>query len=163
VLDGGFAAWSASGYLFEAGGAARPPGVGDFTARPGGMPLLDAVGAAELASRGVLIDARTPERFRGETEPIDPVAGRIPGARNVPAGELTLPSGEFLAASALRDTFAAAGVSDGVEVGTYCGSGVAAAQEVLALDLAGYQAALYVGSWSEWITDPSRGVATGAD
>jgi thiosulfate/3-mercaptopyruvate sulfurtransferase len=163
VLDGGFAAWTEAGYPIEAGRGTPVAGDGDFAALPGGMPLLDAAGAAALAGSGVLLDARAPERFRGETEPIDPIAGHIPGARNVPASELTQPSGEFRGASVLRDAFAAAGVSDGVEVGAYCGSGVAAAQEVLALELAGYRGALYVGSWSEWITDPSRAVATDAD
>jgi thiosulfate/3-mercaptopyruvate sulfurtransferase len=163
VLDGGFAAWTWSGSPVEAGGGTPTPSAGDFTAQPGEMPLLDAASAAKLASRGVLLDARAAERFRGETEPIDPVAGHIPGARNVPASELTQPSGEFRDAGALRETFVAAGVRDGVEIGTYCGSGVAAAQEVLALGLAGYCSALYVGSWSEWIADPSRAVATGLD
>jgi thiosulfate/3-mercaptopyruvate sulfurtransferase len=162
VLDGGFAAWTAAGYAIETGGERTAPGGGSFTARPGGMPLLDAAGAAAIARSGVLLDARAPERFRGEAEPIDAIAGHIPGARNMPSSELTESSARFRDAAALRDAFAAAGVGDGVEVGTYCGSGVAAAQEVLALELAGYRAALYVGSWSEWITDASRPVATGA-
>jgi thiosulfate/3-mercaptopyruvate sulfurtransferase len=160
VLDGGFSGWLAAGYAIERGAAAAEPG--DFNPHPGGMPLLDAEAAAEVARSGVLIDARAPERFRGEREPIDPVAGRIPGAVNVPAPELVEADGRFLAAGALRARFASAGVEDGASVGTYCGSGVAASHGVLALALAGIPAALYVGSWSDWITDPGRPVATGA-
>jgi thiosulfate/3-mercaptopyruvate sulfurtransferase len=161
VLDGGFGGWVAAGLPIERGEVAAEPG--DFVARPGGMPLLDAVGAAGLAAgSGVLLDARAPERFRGEHEPIDPVAGHIPGAVNLPGASLLDPTGHFLDVGALRERFATAGVREGAEVGAYCGSGVSAAHEVLALALAGYPAALYVGSWSDWITDPGRPVATGA-
>ena len=160
VLDGGFSGWSAAGNPIERGVTA--PEAGDFVASAGGMPLLDAESAATVARDGVLIDARAPERFRGEREPVDPVAGHIPGAVNLPAPELIDIDGRFLALDALRARFAAAGVDDRVAaVGAYCGSGVAAAYEVLALSLAGIPAALYVGSWSDWITDPSRPVATG--
>ena len=159
VLDGGLAAWAAAGQRISTD--APSVEAGDFVARPGGMPLLDAAGAAELARRGVLLDARAPERFRGELEPIDPVAGHIPGARNVPTAASVDENGRFLERAALRDAFTAAGVREGVSVGAYCGSGVTAAHEVLALELAGFSAALYAGSWSEWITDPSRPVATG--
>jgi len=159
VLDGGLRGWRAAGYAIERGATAAEPG--DFVERPGGMPLLDAAAAAALAREGVLIDARAPEWFRGEREPVDPVAGHIPGAVNVPAIDLVQESGRFLAPEALRTRFAAAGVDDGESVGAYCGSGVAASHQVLALSLAGYPAALYVGSWSEWIADPGRPVATG--
>ena len=165
VLDGGFAGWRAAGLPVELEAVAAQPG--DFEPRAGGMPLLDAAGAAAVAREGVLLDARAPERFRGESEPIDPVAGHIPGAVNVPAASLVDASGRFLDADTLRARFAGAGVragaglSAGAPVGAYCGSGVAAAHEVLALSLAGIPAALYVGSWSDWITDPGRPVATG--
>lgn len=159
VLDGGLAAWVAEGYPLEREAPSVEPG--DFVPRPGGMPLLDAQGASALARRGLLLDARAPERFRGEVEPIDPVVGHIPGARNVPHSWTLDDSGQFLEPASLRKLFAQAGVGDGTEVGAYCGSGVAAAHEVLALELAGYPAALYVGSWSEWITDPRRRVARG--
>jgi thiosulfate/3-mercaptopyruvate sulfurtransferase len=160
VLDGGFSGWLAAGHAIERGAPSIEPG--DFVPHAGGMPLLDAAGAAALAGAGVLLDARAPERFRGEVEPIDPVAGHIPGAVNVPSGELLRLEGEFVDAASLRARFEAAGVRDGVSVGAYCGSGVAAAQEVLALEVAGLGgAALYVGSWSEWIRDPGRPVATG--
>ncbi len=160
VLDGGLAAWVDAGYPLETETPAVEPG--DFVARPGGMPVIDAHGAAELARSGVLLDARAPERFRGEDEPIDPVAGHIPGARNLPSSQNVDASGRFLDREALRARFERAGVREGVTVGAYCGSGVTAAHEVLALELAGYRAALYPGSWSEWIADPGRPVATGA-
>jgi thiosulfate/3-mercaptopyruvate sulfurtransferase len=161
VLDGGFGGWRAAGLPIERGEAAAEPG--DFVAQPGGMPVLDAAGAARLAAgAGVLLDARAPERFRGEREPVDPVAGHIPGAVNLPGSSLLDDAGRFLDAGTLRERFAAAGVSGGATVGAYCGSGVSAAHEVLALEAAGIPgAALYVGSWSEWIRDPARPVATG--
>lgn len=159
VLDGGLAAWTGAGYELSTAAPAQAPG--DFVARPGGMLLLDADAAAALAGRGVLLDARAAARFRGEVEPIDPVAGRIPGARNRPSTENIEESGRFRDAGELRLDFERVGIEDSVEVGAYCGSGVTAAHEVLALELAGYRAALYVGSWSDWITDPARPVARG--
>jgi thiosulfate/3-mercaptopyruvate sulfurtransferase len=159
VLDGGLAAWTEAGLPLD-GGETRPT-PGQFTARPGGMPVLDAAGAAALARDGALLDARAPERFRGESEPIDPVAGHIPGARNRPSTLNVDPTGRFLDPPGLRDAFRAVAMSNAGEVGAYCGSGIAAAHEVLALELAGFAAALYPGSWSEWITDPARPVATG--
>ncbi len=161
VLDGGLPAWVAAGQPLQLGPVevAR----GDFVATPGAMPVLDASEAAALGRRGVLLDARTPERFRGEQEPIDSVAGHIPGARNLPTAQNLDSTGRFLDPEQLRRGFQRAGVSPGEPVGAYCGSGVTAAHEVLALEVAGFPAALYVGSWSEWITDPRRPVATGAD
>jgi thiosulfate/3-mercaptopyruvate sulfurtransferase len=109
----------------------------------------------------VLLDARAPERFRGEVEPIDPVAGHIPGARNRSTADNVEPGGRFRSPEVLRAEFEALGVKDGAELGVYCGSGVSAAHEILALELAGFSAALYPGSWSEWVTDPARPVAKG--
>jgi thiosulfate/3-mercaptopyruvate sulfurtransferase len=125
------------------------------------MKMVDAAAAADVAGRGVLVDARAPERYRGEAEPIDPVAGHVPGAINVPATDCVDESGRFRGCSELRATFEAAGVCEGVDVAAYCGSGVVGAHEVFALELAGYPAALYVGSWSDWIGDADRPVATG--
>jgi thiosulfate/3-mercaptopyruvate sulfurtransferase len=159
VLDGGLAAWLSAGYPVAAEATHIEPG--DFVARPGGMPVLDAYSAAEVAARGALLDARAQERFRGEIEPVDQVAGHIPGARNVPATVTVAASGRFLEKDALRQLFEAAGVKAATEVGAYCGSGVTAAHEVLALELAGFRAALYPGSWSEWIMDPRRPIAHG--
>ena len=163
VLDGGFRAWTAEGEPVSAG----PPllvAPGDFTASPGHLALLDANGAAVLASTGLLLDARAGERYRGETEHVDPVAGHIPGAVSAPTADNLYADGTFRTASDLASRFAALGAVGGPAapaVGVYCGSGVTAAHEVLALTLAGIPAALYVGSWSNWITDPERPIATG--
>ena len=165
VLDGGFAAWTAAGHPVQPGLPASAPAAGDFTASPGHLALLDADGAAALARTGVLLDARAGARYRGETEPVDPVAGHIPGAVSAPTAENVHKDGTFLPPADLARRFAALGVgADGdPAVGAYCGSGVTAAHEVLALALAGIPAALYTGSWSEWITDPARPIATGPD
>jgi thiosulfate/3-mercaptopyruvate sulfurtransferase len=160
LLDGGFAAWKAAD-LPVVGGDEPDPAPGDFSARPGSLPLLDALGAVSIANRGTLVDARARERYRGEVEPVDPVAGHIPGARNLPALSLLNSDNSFLSPPELRDRFATVGVRPGEPVGVYCGSGVVATQEVFAMALAGIDAALYAGSWSEWITDPTRPVETG--
>ena len=167
VLDGGFRAWTAEGEPVSSG----PPllaAAGDFTASPGHLALLDADGAAVMASTGLLLDARTGKRYRGESEPIDPVAGHIPGAVSAPTADNVHPDGTFLAAADLTARFTALGAAPppaprgpAPAVGVYCGSGVTAAHEVLALAIAGISAALYVGSWSNWITDQARPVATG--
>ena len=161
VLDGGLEAWVRAGFELEAGPGVGPQS-GDFTAAPGAMPVIDAAGAAQLARDGALLDARATERFRGESEPIDPVAGHIPGAHSRPTSANVGTSGEFLDPGELRAGFIEDGVSAEMPVGAYCGSGVSATHELLALELAGYHgAALYPGSWSEWVTDPSRPIATG--
>ena len=157
VLDGGYQAWLAAGLPVSAADPAGMPG--DFTARPGHMPVLDAAGAESVARTGLLLDARAGERYRGEQEPIDPVAGHIPGAVSAPTAGNVNPDGTFRSTAELTARFTALGAGP---VGAYCGSGVTAAQEVLALALAGIPAALYVGSWSNWITDPARPIATGA-
>jgi thiosulfate/3-mercaptopyruvate sulfurtransferase len=153
VLDGGYAAWPGP----TTTEAARPV-PGDVTLRPGALPVLDA---DDLSRVAVLLDARVAERFRGETEPVDPVAGHIPGAVNLPAAETVDADGRLRTPAELRATFQDLGVRDAVPVGAYCGSGVTAAQLALALTVAGYEPALYVGSWSHWITDPARRIATG--
>jgi thiosulfate/3-mercaptopyruvate sulfurtransferase len=165
VLDGGMAAWAAAGLPVSTEDVSVEPG--DFSAEPGQMAVLDAAGAAALADSGILLDARAPARYRGETEPVDPVAGHIPGALSAPTAGNVTPAGTFRRPEELRSRFAELGVqfdgngAPGPAVGAYCGSGVTAAHEVLALELAGAEAALYVGSWSGWITDPDRPVATG--
>ncbi|MDT0460493.1 sulfurtransferase [Streptomyces sp. DSM 41527] len=160
VLDGGLAAWEAAGGALSVDQST--PQEGDFTPVPGGLALLRADDAAALARRGVLLDARAAERYRGEVEPIDKVAGHIPGAVSAPTTENVVEGGTvFRDASELAERFASLGATPKAEVGVYCGSGVSAAHEVLALAVAGVSAALYVGSWSEWSADPSRPVATG--
>jgi thiosulfate/3-mercaptopyruvate sulfurtransferase len=164
VLDGGLPAWTSGGRPTETGAAndARP--AGDFAGEPGHMPTLDADQAAELAASpdGILLDARLPERFTGATEPVDPRAGHIPGARNRSTRDNVDATGRLLDPEALQHAFAALGATSQATVGAYCGSGVTAAHEILALQRAGIpSAALYPGSWSEWSNDPARPVATG--
>jgi thiosulfate/3-mercaptopyruvate sulfurtransferase len=162
VLDGGIAAWTAAGLPLTT--EVPSPEPGNVLVRLGALPVLDAESAAGLvAGGGVLLDARVEPRYRGEVEPVDPVAGHIPGARSAPASGNVDASGRFLSAERLRERFAGLGVEPGQAVGAYCGSGVTAAQEVLALHLAGIPAALYAGSWSEWVTDRSRPVGIGPD
>jgi thiosulfate/3-mercaptopyruvate sulfurtransferase len=160
VLDGGLRAWEAAGLPVVRD--VPEPASGDFTARPGHLPVVDAPGAAALARDGVLLDARAAERYRGEVEPIDPVAGHVPGAVSVPASENVGADGCFLPPDVLRARYAALGADGSRPAGAYCGSGVTAAQTVLALEVAGLPAALYAGSWSEWVYPGDRPVETGA-
>jgi thiosulfate/3-mercaptopyruvate sulfurtransferase len=140
VLDGGLAAWREEGGPLRAGTEEVEPG--NFTAHPRDG---DKVSADEIAGGAGfrLLDARAPERFRGEVEPIDPVAGHIPGAVNVPFAEVA-PGGRFLPADRLRER-----LGDDPFV-AYCGSGITACTLVLAGELAGVEGRLYPGSWSEW-------------
>ncbi|MGW2260963.1 sulfurtransferase [Streptomyces sp. NPDC001780] len=158
VLDGGLTAWEGPLSTEE-----PKPEEGDFAPVPGSLPLLDADGAAALARDGLLLDARAAERYRGDVEPIDRVGGHIPGALSAPTTENVAENGRFLPAGDLAERFSALGAAKGAQVGVYCGSGVSAAHEVLALELAGVPAALYAGSWSQWSADESRPVATGPD
>jgi len=191
VLDGGYRAWTEAGRPVTTDMTAPAPG--DFTAEPGHMPVLDAAGAQAMARDGLLLDARAGERYRGEAEHVDPVAGHIPGAVSAPTARNANPDGTFRDPADLAARFTTLGAVPGTSppadapadapgtsppadapadapgagtlpaplVGAYCGSGVTAAHEVLALALAGIPAALYVGSWSDWITDPARPIATG--
>jgi len=160
VLDGGLAAWQEAGLAVTTD--VSEPTTGDVTVRVGSVPVLDATAAAGVAQDGILLDSRAAERFRGETEPIDAVAGHIPGARNAPMADQLTADGRFRSPEELRALFTGLGVDDQREVGTTCGSGVTAAHTALALHLAGFEAAPYIGSWSHWITDPERPVATGS-
>ncbi|MGC9666497.1 sulfurtransferase [Planosporangium sp. 12N6] len=161
VLDGGYAAWVAAGGALTAD--VPVPAPGDVTVRAGALPAVDAEGARAVAAGGVLIDARVTARYRGETEPVDAVAGHIPGARNQPAAETVDADGRLLAPERLRARYADLGVRADRPVGAYCGSGVTAAQTALALTVAGFAPVLYVGSWSHWITDPDRPIAVGEE
>ena len=149
VLDGGWSAWLATGGPRESGTTRRAPG--DLVVRAGSVPELPA---DDVLGAGTLVDARAPERYRGEVEPVDPVAGHIPGAVNVPTEANLDAHGRFLTVDELRGVYA--GVSGDVAV--YCGSGVTACHDVLALERIGVRAALYPGSWSEWVADPERPV-----
>ncbi len=162
LLDGGARAWPGPLEV----GPSPPHASATFTPRP--WPE-EAIADADMIDRlradpaALVLDARAPERFSGETEPIDPVAGRIPGAASAPfAGNLDPATGRFLPAARLRERYEALGVADAAEVVAYCGSGVTSAHDVVALRLAGFdRVRLYVGSWSDWITDPNRPVAAG--
>ncbi|CAA9347724.1 MAG: Thiosulfate sulfurtransferase, rhodanese [uncultured Nocardioidaceae bacterium] len=162
LLDGGWSEWRRLGSPVETGVVA--PAYGDFEPHPGGMPVVDATGAASVARSGSLVDARAPERFRGDVEPVDPVAGHVPGAVNVPTARNLEPegprTGRFRSVEGLREAYGPVLQSTG-GVAVYCGSGVTAAHDVLALELIGVAAALYPGSWSEWVTDSGRPVARG--
>jgi thiosulfate/3-mercaptopyruvate sulfurtransferase len=163
VLDGGLAAWRSAGGAIEAGA--------DGPATPSATPLVARGGAMRTVTAdeilaglsAVLVDARAAERYRGETEPVDPVAGHIPGAVNVPTAGNLGPDGTFLPRAELRARFAAVGIREGgPPVVAYCGSGVTAAHELIALEVAGLAAgsAMYAPSWSGWVSDPSRPVVT---
>lgn len=161
VLDGGWRAWTDAGLPTVTGTGPVTPG--DFTARPGGRTLITAEQAARIGTSGVLLDARPANRYRGEDETIDPVGGHIPGAVSLPAVELVDAQGRLLPPPELVQRFRAAGAEDGAVVGVYCGSGIQACQVALAGAAAGVldDPALYAGSWSEWVADPSRPVERG--
>lgn len=166
VLDGGYAGWVAEGRPVSTDVPA--PRSGTLTARPGSMPVLDADAAGELALDGVLLDARAPERYLGETEPVDPRAGHIPGARNAPFARHTGADGHWRPPAELAEHYRALGVTELDPVGAYCGSGVTATSVVLALEYAGLRApdrpaALYTGSWSQWSADADRAAAVGSE
>jgi len=169
VLDGGFAAWTAAGRPVASG----PPAVrapGSVTVRPGGMPVVAIDEAAELAAdpSAVLLDARAAPRFRGEVEPLDPVAGHIPGSANLPSTELVDADGLFLPVADLAVVFASHGINpQGINSGdpaaraaASCGSGITACQLVLAGAVIGADLALYPGSYSQWCA-AGRPVAVG--
>lgn len=162
ILDGGLSAWVTAGGELETGSKTVEPGDVAVVHRDlyrGALPTLSADEAAVFT--GPLLDARAAERFCGEREPVDPVAGHIPGARNAPSTQLLAADGTFLPAAELSASFAALGVGAGEEVGAYCGSGVTAAVTIAALRTVGVHAGLYPGSWSQWCADPARPVATG--
>jgi thiosulfate/3-mercaptopyruvate sulfurtransferase len=163
ILDGALPAWCAAGLPVEQGDVVPEPG--DATARFGSLPVVDLDGAASLGLEpaDVLLDARAGARYRGEVEPIDPRAGHIPGAVSAPTTDNVGPDGRFLPAAALRERFAALGVDGARTVGSYCGSGVTAAHQIVALRLAGFDGVLYPGSFSQWSNRFELPVATGAE
>ncbi|HTO19025.1 MAG TPA: sulfurtransferase [Pseudomonas sp.] len=163
LLDGGFQAWQAAGLPVTT--QIDEPARGNFTARPDASLVLDADSLSRRLCDPALtlIDARGLPRFRGEVEPLDPVAGHIPGACCAPFTDNLGADGRFLPPAQLRQRFERllAGRSPDQLV-AYCGSGVTACHNLFAMSLAGLPLApLYAGSWSEWITDPARPVATG--
>ncbi len=161
LLDGSLRAWTDAGLPIETGEAPEVA-PGSVTLVAGALPTLalDEVGA--FAEDGLLLDARAAERYRGEVEPIDPRAGHIPGAVSAPTTENVAADGRFLSRDALRERFAALGATADAPVGVYCGSGVTAAHEAVALQLAGFAPVVFPGSWSQWSNHPGLPVATGA-
>jgi thiosulfate/3-mercaptopyruvate sulfurtransferase len=164
ILDGGLSAWRSAGGSLATGPVTPPPGNAkalhdDLYA--GALPTLTAqqVGVADLT----LLDARTPERFRGDVEPVDRVAGHIPGAKNLPSSDVLAADGTFLAEGELGQLLTNHDIEPDDHVGAYCGSGVTATITLTALATLGYQAALFPGSWSEWSSDPARAVARGSE
>jgi thiosulfate/3-mercaptopyruvate sulfurtransferase len=162
VLDGGLTVWSAEGRPLESGSGSVPvPSV--FTAAP--WPAERFVSAADAldhaAQGGAVIDARAAERFTGEVALIDPRPGHIPGARNAPWASVLGPDGRFRSPDELREHFASLGADQGRTI-AYCGSGVSACMNLLAMELAGLTPPkLYVASWSGWSADPHRPVELG--
>jgi thiosulfate/3-mercaptopyruvate sulfurtransferase len=162
VLDGGYAKWVAEGRAIETDAVVPAPA--EFTVERV-TPTVNATGVmASLArQRLLLIDARAPERFRGETEPLDPVAGHIPGARNRPYTLNLNADGTFKHPAFLRAEFGALLAGEPHDLVVHqCGSGVTACHNLLAMEIAGISGTrLYPGSWSEWCADPARPVSTG--
>jgi thiosulfate/3-mercaptopyruvate sulfurtransferase len=163
VLDGGLQAWQASGYALHTATPARTKG--DFKA---GAPLAVTVNAHALEQNlstheRLVVDARSPDRYRGENETIDPVAGHIPGAVNRFFKDNLTADGRFKPAHTLRDEFkAVVGATQPEHIALQCGSGVTACHNALAMEVAGlHGCALYPGSWSEWCAEPSRPIAVG--
>ena len=161
VLDGGMAAWQSIGQPLSTEVVAKPRG--GITLRAPFVPTVTVAEVLENVGKGerIVIDARAADRFRGENETIDPVGGHIPGARNRFFKDNLQPDGRFKDAATLRGEFAPL-VDDPRRAIMQCGSGVTACHNLLALEVAGMSgAALYPGSWSEWVGDPNRPVATG--
>ncbi|WP_310526128.1 sulfurtransferase [Nocardioides sp.] len=147
VLDGGWSVWRASGGQVSTEISPRAPG--DFSGTPGRLSVVDASNVSDVA---VLIDARAPERYRGEVEPVDPVAGHIPGAVNVDTSRNLAQDGTFRSVTELREIYGDVGAVPGADVAAYCGSGVTATHDLLALAVAGVHAALYPAGWSGFVT-----------
>jgi thiosulfate/3-mercaptopyruvate sulfurtransferase len=156
VLDGGMQAWEAPGRKLET--VIPAPAPGSITLK---TPLVDTVDANQVLVHGNIVDARAPDRFRGENETMDPVGGHIPGAKNRFFKDNLAADGHFKDAAQLRAELAPV-VGDAAGAVMQCGSGVTACHNLLALEVAGLPGAkLYPGSWSEWVSDPARPVATG--
>jgi len=160
VLDGGLSAWKREGLPLEEGDVVPEPG--DIVLDEVTEGVADIDDAAAWPNRGVLLDVRAAERYRGEAEPLDPIAGHIPGAVNLPISTL-LADGLLRSPEELRAAFEAAGATPGTPVAAYCGSGITAAHAALAGVIAGIDVTVYPGSWSQWSNTSGRPVATGAE
>ena len=161
VLDGGMAAWEAAGLPLDDRTPEHRPR--HLTVRPDSQPVVDRDDLRSQLGDVVALDARDGQRYRGEVEPIDPVAGHIPSATSAPYAENLDPHQRFLAPEVLAERYRNLGVEDGSEVVVYCGSGVTACHDILAIEVAGFgRAALYPGSWSDW-SETGYEVATGPE
>ncbi|SPM42054.1 3-mercaptopyruvate sulfurtransferase SseA, contains two rhodanese domains, partial [Mycobacterium numidiamassiliense] len=164
ILDGGLAAWRSTRQSIETGPVKPQPGnvtVPHDDLYAGRRPTLTAKQA--LAGGITLVDARAPERFRGDVEPLDPVAGHIPGAQNLPSTAVLAGDGTFLGDFALSQLLSDRGIHPEAPIGAYCGSGVTASVTIAALAAMGRPAALFPGSWSQWSSDPTLPVARGPE
>lgn len=161
VLDGGLSAWKEERLPIESG--IRLVDEGDFSVRRSGTSYLTAETAALYAQEGILLDGRPAERFRGDVDEVDPVSGHIPGSVNLPARDLIDETGKLLPPARLRAAFGSVGVDGDTPVAVTCGSGVQASLLALAISAAGLggQVPVYIGSWSDWITDPTRPIERG--
>ena len=163
ILDGGLLAWLAAGHGV-AQDPAPAPGKGSVTLSAGHMPTIEADEAAAIARDGVLLDSRGKAAYLGAPqEPGKPATGHIPGALSAPSADALNSDGCFKSSDELRADFAALGASGAKQIGVYCGSGNAAAHSIAALNAAGLEGALYVGSWSAWSADPARPAAIGEE
>ncbi len=161
VLDGGWRAWQASGGAVDTDDVL--PVLGTVTLSDVSGDSLSIDEAAAFPASGVLLDVRAPERYRGDTEPYDPIGGHIPGALNLPTGVHVSADGTLRGVADIRDRLTMIGVGEGTAVAAYCGSGITAAHTALVLAEAGIDAKLFHGSWSQWSNTPGRPVATGPD
>lgn len=165
ILDGGLSAWRSAGGVLKTGPVTPSPGnvtVPHDDLYAASRPTLTAQQSQQCqAGTLTLLDARAPERFRGDVEPVDPVAGHIPGARNLPSGAMLADDGTFALNEALAQLLS--GVDPDGPLGVYCGSGVTATITIAALAALGREAALFPGSWSEWSSDPTRAVGRGPE
>lgn len=159
VLDGSLRGWIAAGLPLESGQSSAAPGT--ITLTYGSLAHLSISEVAEFPQRGTLLDVRAPERYRGDHEPIDPRAGHIPGAINAHTAQNVNEHGRFLPPEQLREQFLGLGVHPEGPVASYCGSGVNGAHSTLALELAGFDAVLYPGSFSQWSNHFDRPLVTG--
>ncbi|RZI89314.1 MAG: sulfurtransferase [Microbacterium sp.] len=159
VLDGGFRAWLAAGYRLERSDRAVRTGDAVLAPATAGAATIDE--AARAPRDGVLIDVRAPQHYRGQVPGVDPAAGHIPGAINIPTVSHIAPDGRLRAPAEIRDTLAFHGVAPDADIVLYCSSGIPSAHSALALAVAGVPSRVFPGSWSQWSRSPGRAVATG--